>query len=174
MVYAVPLTTQKTIRTIEKQESVLHNLENIQLQSSDYFVSTYIERGRNVYARLSSNTSISFFIMQLEEWNYSISENKEFNKVLGKYENTTRVDSYFNAPEDGYYIFHIFNIDNNQVIKLHYFTITSIWSEWVEKLGDIDYDYNILYRGVFTLVIGLTIYLYSILPKKTSEGILMK
>jgi hypothetical protein len=111
--------------------------------------------------------------MPLKEWNYSISESQEFKNVLGKYENTKRVDAYFNAPKDGYYIFHIFNIDKNQGIKLHYFKITSIWSELVEKLGDKDYDYNILYRGVFTLVIGLTVYLYSILPKKTPEGILM-
>jgi hypothetical protein len=84
------------------------------------------------------------------------------------------VDSYFNAPEGGYYVFEVMKVDTNYALRLNSFTITSTWSELAENLNEPDYNYSFVIWGGILATIGSSIAIYEILPKQTPQGILRK
>lgn len=173
-VFIAPIKNQTLIRTYEKKEEILHDIENHDVEAQNYFVSVYIERGRNVYTRIKSNTSIDMCVVPLEEWNSSISEGREYDKVYARYLNVSNVDSYFNAPEGGYYVFEVIKVDTNYALRLNSFMITATWSELAENLSEPDYNYSFVIWGGILATIGSSIALYQILPKQTPQGILLK
>jgi hypothetical protein len=171
-VYFVPITRQTSIRTYQKRELILHNLEDYNVESSNYFVSIYILRGRNIYADLVANASVDLFVVPLEEWNSSISEGREYDRLLAKYLNVSEVDSYFNAPEDGYYIFEIKKIDIAEGLRLNSFRIKEVWTELVDEPSEVDYNFDIIVWGAILTVVGSSIALYVMLPRRTPQGVL--
>jgi hypothetical protein len=64
-VFIAPIKNQTLIRTYEKKEEILHDIENHDFEAQNYFVSVYIERGRNVYTRIKANTSIDMYVVPL-------------------------------------------------------------------------------------------------------------
>lgn len=172
-VYFIPIKHILYVKEYEKKEETLHVLDDYYLNSSSYFVSIYINRGKNIYTNLYTNTSIDFYILPISSWNYSIT-NKGYRDNFAKYINVSKIDSYFNVPDDGYYIFEIQNIYINKTLKVEYLIITSTWTELVEAPIESDYNYNLIITGSIIMVIGVTIILYELLPKQQTQGIISK
>lgn len=171
-VFMLPLRTQIFVREYEVRKVVLHELEEYEVELPNYFVSVYIEMGRNIYIKINANNGFNFVVIPLEEWEASATNNNDYEKVYAKYHNVSKVDSYFNAPENGYYVFEISKASEEVELVIQEFQITSSWSELVERIGEEDYNYNVFYLGVFLGIIGLSITLYSLLPKLQPPGIL--
>ena len=171
-VFMLPLKNQIIVREYEVRKVVLHDLEEYEVELPNYFVSVYIERGRNIYTKINANNDFNLIIIPLEEWKDSATNNNDYEKVYAKYHNVPKVDSYFNAPENGYYVFEISKASEEVELVIQEFQITSSWSELVERIGEEDYNYNVFYLGVFLGIIGLSITLYSLLPKLQPPGIL--
>ena len=171
-VFMLPLKNQIIVREYEVRKVVLHDLEEYEVELPNYFVSVYIERGRNIYTKINANNDFNLIIIPLEEWKDSATNNNDYEKVYAKYHNVSKVDSYFNAPENGYYVFEVFKASEEVELVIQEFQVTSSWSELVERIGEEDYNYNVFYLGVFLGIIGLSITLYSLLPKLQPPGIL--
>lgn len=171
-VFMLPLTTQIFVREYEVRKIVLHDIEEYEVKLPNYFVSVYIEMGRNIYTKINANNGFNFVVIPLEEWEASATNNNDYEKVYAKYHNVSKVDSYFNAPENGYYVFEVFKASEEVELVIQEFQITSSWSELVERIGEEDYNYNVFYLGVFLGIIGLSITFYSLLPKLQPPGIL--
>ena len=171
-VFMLPLRTQIFVREYEVRKVVLHDLEEYEVELPSYFVSVYIEMGRNIYTKINANNGFNFVVIPLEEWEASATNNNDYEKVYAKYHNVSKVASYFNAPENGYYVFEVFKASEEVELVIKEFQITSSWSELVERIGEEDYNYNVFYLGVFLGIIGLSITLYSLLPKLQPPGIL--
>jgi hypothetical protein len=171
-VFLVPIKHHRTIRTYESRELILHNLENYDLNSSNYFVSVSIKRGRNIYTSLVANHSFNFFILPIKEWISAIMEEREYDNLFAKYLNVSKVNTYFNAPQEGYYIFEIKKTNISEGLKLNYFRIKAIYDELVENTIEADYDFNIIIWGGILIILGFSISLYMILPRAIPEGIL--
>ena len=171
-VFMMPLRTQISVREYEVRKVVLHELEEYEVELPNYFVSVYIEMGRNIYTKINANNGFNFVVIPLEEWEASATNNNDYEKVYAKYHNVSKVDSYFNAPENGYYVFEVSKASEEVELVIQEFQITSSWSELVERIGEDDYNYNVFYLGVFLGIIGLSITLYSLLPKLQPPGIL--
>ena len=171
-VFMLPLRNQIIVREYDVRKEVLHDLDEYDVELPIYFVSVYIERGRNIYTKINANNGFNFVVIPLEEWEASATNNTDYEKVYAKYQNVFKVDSYFNAPENGYYIFEVSKASEEVEFVIQEFQITSSWSELVERIGEEDYNYNVFYMGVFLGIIGLSITLYSLLPKLQPPGIL--
>ena len=171
-VFMLPLRTQIFVREYEVRKVVLHDLEEYEVELPNYFVSVYIEMGRNIYTKINANKGFNFVVIPLEEWEASATNNNDYEKVYAKYHNVSNVDSYFNAPENGYYVFEVFKANEEVELVIQEFQITSSWSVLVERIGEDDYNYNVFYLGVFLGIIGLSITIYSLLPKLQPPGIL--
>jgi hypothetical protein len=171
-VFMLPLKNQIIVREYEVKKIVLHDLDEYDVELLNYFVSVYIERGRNIYTKINANNDFNLIIIPLEEWKASATNNIGYEKVYAKYHNISKVDSYFNAPKNGYYVFEVSKASEEVELVIQEFQITSSWSELVERIGEEDYDYNVFYIGVFLGIIGLSITLYSLLPKLQPPGIL--
>lgn len=171
-VFMLPLKTQIIVREYEVRKVVLHDLEEYEVELPNYFVSVYIEMGRNIYTKINANNGFNLIVIPLEEWAASATNNNDYEKVYAKYHNVSNVDSYFNAPENGYYVFEVFKANEEVELVIQEFQITSSWSELVERIGEDDYNYNVFYLGVFLGIIGLSITIYSLLPKLQPPGIL--
>ena len=170
-VFTVPLTKQIVVREYEVKKEVLYELEEYEVEAPNYFVSIYIEGGRNVYAKTKADRSFNLYIIPIEEWGTSTNESK-YETVYVKHLNRTDVDSYFNAPEKGYYVFEIYKVNPQETLLIEEFQVTVNWSELVDKVKGEDYDYNYFYLGAFLGIIGLSVTLYSIIPKRRPPGIL--
>lgn len=171
-VFLVPITHPIKIKVYERREKLLHDVEDFSFDTQTYFVSIYITRGRNVYADISANSSFNLFILSLYEWSSAISEGREYSEVYAKHWNVSEVNAYFNAPEDGYYIFEIHKMSDNGRLTFNQFQVNAYWTELVEKTTGSDYDYNILVWGGILAIIGASISLYAILPRQPSPGML--
>jgi hypothetical protein len=171
-VFMLPLRNHIIVREYEVRKVVLHDLEEYEVELPNYFVSVYIERGRNIYTKINANNDFNLVVIPLKEWEASATNNSGYEKVYAKYHNVSKVDSYFNAPENGYYIFEISKASEEVEFDIQEFQITSSWSKLVERIGEEDYNYNVFYMGVFLGIIGLSITLYSLLPKLQPPGIL--
>ncbi len=170
-VFRIPLTKQIVVREYEPKNEVLYELEEYEVSSANYFVSIYIEGGRNVYAETKADRSFDFYIIPIDEWGTSTNQS-EYETVYVKHLNRTDVSSYFNAPENGYYVFEIYKVNRQEPLLIKELQVTANWSELVDKAKGEDYDYNIFYLGIFLGIIGLSITLYSIIPKMRPPGIL--
>ena len=53
-VFMLPLKNQIIVREYEVRKVVLHDLEEYEVELPNYFVSVYIERGRNIYTKINS------------------------------------------------------------------------------------------------------------------------
>ncbi len=171
-VFMLPLRTQMFVREYEVRKVVLHDLEEYEVELPNYFVSVYIEMGRNIYTKINANNGFNLIVIPLEEWGASATNNNDYEKVYAKYHNVSKVDSYFNSPENWYYVFEVFKASEEVELVIQEFQVTSSWSELVERIGEEDYNYNVFYLGVFLGIIGLSITLYSLLPKLQPPGIL--
>lgn len=171
-VFMLPLTNKIIVREYEVRKEVLHEVEDYEVELRNYFVSVYIERARNIYTTIKANNDFNLIVIPLEEWEISATNNSGYEKVYAKFYNVSKVDSYFNAPENGYYVFELFKVNEDVEFVIRKFQILSSWSELVDKIGEEDYNYNVFYLGVFLGIIGLSITLYSLLPKLQPPGIL--
>jgi hypothetical protein len=171
-VFMLPLTNKIIVREYEVRKEVLHEVEDYEVELRNYFVSVYIERARNIYTTIKANNDFNLIVIPLEEWEISATNNSGYEKVYAKFDNVSKVDSYFNAPENGYYVFELFKVNEDVEFVIRKFQILSSWSELVDKIGEEDYNYNVFYLGVFLGIIGLSITLYSLLPKLQPPGIL--
>jgi len=171
-VFFVPITHPIKIKVYERRERLLHDVEDFSFDSPTYFVSIYITRGRNIYADISANSSFNLFILRLDEWTAAISEGREYSNVFARFLNVSDVNAYFNAPEDGYYIFEIHKMSDDGRLKLNLFQVSAKWTELVEKTSGSDYDYNIIVWGGILAALGTSIALYAILPRQPPQGIL--
>lgn len=170
-VFKIPLTKQIVAREYEVKNDVLYELEEYEVTAPNYFVSIYIEGGRNVYSKTKADRSFNFYIIPIDEWGTSANES-EYETVYVRHLNRTDADSYFNAPENGYYVFEIYKVNPLEPLLIEELKVTASWSELVDKVKGEDYDYSIFYLGMFLGIIGLSITLYSIIPKKKPPGIL--
>jgi hypothetical protein len=173
-VFLVPIKRQINIRTYEKTDLILHEIEDYDVNSLNYFVSVYIKRGRNVYMELVANSSFNLFVLPLEDWNSSISGGKEYSDLLVKYINASEVNAYFNSPEDGYYIFDVRNTNTDGVLRLESFRINAVWTDLVDNPSEMDYNYTFVVWGGILTVVGFSVALYKVLPRFTPQGVLKK
>ena len=171
-VFAVPITHPIRVKSYERNERNLHEVEDLYFEHSNYFVSIYIKRGRNIYSDIYANSSFNFFILSLEEWTSAISDGREYSDLLAKYLNISEANAYFNAPENGYYIFEVQKINGEGKLMIHLFQVSEVWTELVENISGYDYDYNIIVWGGIIAAVGTSIALYATLPRQPPQGLL--
>ncbi len=170
-VFRIPLTKQIVVREYASRNEVLYELEEYEVTSANYFVSIYIEGGRNVYTETKADRSFDFYIIPIDEWGTSANQS-EYETVYVKHLNRTDVSSYFNAPYNGYYVFELYKVNPQEPLLIKELQVTANWSELVDIEKGEDYDYNIFYIGTFLGIIGLSVTLYAIIPKLRPPGIL--
>lgn len=171
-VFAVPISHPIRMKSYERKEMNLHDVEDLYFEHSNYFVSIYIQRGRNIYSYIYANSSFNFFILSLEEWTNAVSEGREYSDLFAKYLNVSEANAYFNAPENGYYIFEIQKISGEGKLMIHLFQVKEVWTELVDKISGYDYDYTIIVWGGIIAAVGTSIALYAILPRQPPQGLL--